>query len=408
MADVFFRWVCKIFLSLVLFTILANFVFAADWHLVPLKTDFSNSFSDLCFYDAQCLVNDKGNPLLDNNPEKWYSSRKNKEDPRCIDNYQYLLDYYCDRGNWTSRTRIVGLELFGAAYTPGRTQFNKNFTIVCGAYNFVLNTLNYNNKFVNVQTFLNRNLNTQIVSNKKWHPILNNICIIDFDNHIILGASLNSEINGSDSFLKALNFNENVCDSRAGSFTTAAYSTEYLGCNGGNFTVRSGKPYYELYYDNKTNTLIYDPEMILNPYPINTLLQLYPNLIEPEFINPLLIYSKTFAHDPSATIGRNFSLFNDRKMYNNIYFSLKGNTSIFAFIEEDQTYNHLDYLGFISKEISYPQMTCNIIVNSDKNAITYCQNNSPPDYMLVSKKPNYNTPKLIELWKGLTSLIKVK
>ncbi len=400
------RGLSNLFLLLFLFSLSIDVVLGADWQLMPLRNDFSNSFSDLCFYDDQCLVNHKGNPLL-NDPSGWYSAKKDKDEPRCIDNYEYVLDYYCDRGDWTSRTRLVGLELFGAAYSPGRTQFNKNFTMVCGQYNFVLNTLNYNNQFVNVKTFLDRSLNTQLVSNKKWHPILNNVCIIDFDKHIVLGVSLNSNISSADSFLKALDFDAGACDSQVG-VPVPGYSTEYLGCTGSGVksVTKSNKTYYELYYDKNTNTLIYDPDMVLLPYPINALLQLYPNVIEPQFVAPLTNYVRNNAHNSSA--GRDFGLFYNPKLYNNIYLSMKDNTSIFAFIEEDQTSNHTDYLGFVSKNINFPPVICDIIVNSDGDAVTYCQNNVAPNYMVVSKKPNFKTPKLMELWKGLTSLIKIR
>lgn len=400
---IFPRWIC----SILLLVLLSSFVFASDWFQVPLKNDFSNSFSDLCFYQDQCLVNHKGSIPFDNQPDKWYSAKKDKDEPRCINSDQYILDYYCDRGDWTSRTRIVSLELFGAASTAGQTRFDKNFTMICGQYNFVLNSLDYSNKFGNVKSFLNKNLNTQQASNKQWHPILNNVCVIDFDNHVILGVSLNSVINETDSFLKALNRDVSVCDPISN--TTALGSTQYVGCSGAGTKVVGSKTHYELYYDSSTNTLIYDPDMVLVPYPIYTLLQFYPNVIEPEFVDPILSYTQNSAHNSSASItGKNFSLFNNPKLYNNIYLTVKGNTSIFSFIEEDQTDNHLDYLGFISKNINYPGVTCNIIVNSDSQAVTYCQNNVAPNYFVVSKKPSYLTPKLMELWKGLTSLLKIK
>ncbi len=70
-----------------------------DWTALPIKKDWNEDQEGFCQKKEQCFVM----PLeIDNNPT-------------CVNETQYVFDHYCEKGNWTSRTKFLAGALLDSA-----------------------------------------------------------------------------------------------------------------------------------------------------------------------------------------------------------------------------------------------------------------------------------------------------
>lgn len=386
------------FLFLVLLVSISS-VYGASWQPTPPKRDMYDVEVQLCKNSSQCLVTSSGNIDYDNDPEKYYMAKTFVERPRCIDDGQYVEDFYCASGEWTSRTKLLSDAIYGVALS--RFHGENNFTMVCGPYDYVLNDFatSYGGSS-QIKQFLDKTCNNPF-------GCVNNICVLKFPKGIVLGTSLNVPINDSMSFLVALNFSQTACNN------IPQFSYGVYGATHSNFQECSGTLVNSTFYDPGLNSLLYDPSG-LNVFPA-PLQQFHWNVIESLFLDSIYNYTLTLAHDPTAPIlGRNFTDFNKARYFRNVFFDVHGNNTVgFPYVNIKMVYSFfednkkgMDYFGIKTKNITWPQGICSVIKNSDKNSVIYCDNNTfDPMFYIIGKKPKQSS--LFDIWKGLTKLLRI-
>jgi hypothetical protein len=109
---------------------------AGKWEHLPLKLDWNADLEKWGFCPAQddCLVLGShlgGNEL--NSIESFYEGKY----PTCVRDKDYIFDHYCEKGNWTSRTKFIASTLLDAAK-------GKDYTLYCSNYKESLVSLSDN------------------------------------------------------------------------------------------------------------------------------------------------------------------------------------------------------------------------------------------------------------------------
>ena len=389
----------KIVMFLIILIISISLVYGAQWQQTPPKRDMYDVEVQLCINPSQCLVTSSGNIDYDNDPEKYYKATTFLERPRCLADGQYVEDFYCATGEWTSRTKLLSDAIYGVALN--RNHGENNFTMVCGPYDYVLNDFaTAYGDASKVKQFLEKNCN---------HPFgcINNICVLKFPKGVVLGTSLNIPVNNTNSFLVELNFSQFACDN------VPPFSYGGYGTTQSNFQECSGTPSSSTFYDSGLNSLLYDPTGLkVFPAPLQ---QFHWNVIENLFLDNINQYTLDYAHDQNAPVlGRNFTLLPKARYFRNVFFYSNGDSSIgfpyndvklvYSFFEDDQ--QNFDYFGIKTQNVTWPQGVCNIIESSDPRAVVYCKNNTfNPMYYVVGKKPTQGM--LSDVWNGLTKLLRI-
>jgi len=159
---------------------------------------------DQCWNGSSCTINQKNNPLAQplNNKRcvdgTWASSNlkftpdgtksgycpietqcladpfgRNQES-QCIESAQYIDDSYCDNGIWSSRTKLLALELLKLK--------SADFTLFCDNRDNALNNLQY------------LTISGEIVSTVLTNLQTNNFCILKTTDKVIAATSINKNI----------------------------------------------------------------------------------------------------------------------------------------------------------------------------------------------------------------------
>ncbi len=150
------------------------------WEAKPVTT-WDNHFTGFCPRAEDCLVSLDGNPNMNYNPEAYFSAEK----PQCIATGQHILDYYCNNGEWYSRTALVAgkmLELVAG--------YLNNFSLICDAPSEVLNNYGYRVDNKAAIAYLGNNC----LVNQHRIPCVNNFCVLRFGNEQMFGVSLNQPL----------------------------------------------------------------------------------------------------------------------------------------------------------------------------------------------------------------------
>ncbi len=147
-----------------------------------LKTVFYGGYNGCCPSTSDCLVQPNGQRILNNKPLKWFDYEDVKYGPRCITNDQYILDKFCENGEWTTRTSYVATQLLHEVKSRGID----NFTLFCGNYD---EALNY---YQEVIGNIGPNSCTYGNANKQFN-CLNDFCVLTApdENLVAFGSSLN-------------------------------------------------------------------------------------------------------------------------------------------------------------------------------------------------------------------------
>lgn len=129
-----------------------------QWTISGAKSTPDNSVGGFCPSDSQCLLN---------------PSARN-ESVQCIKDGDYAEDNYCEKGNWSSRTKLLALKLLELK--------SGDYTLFCDNRNNTLNNLQ----------FLTGS--GELVSNVLEGLQANNFCIIKFGDDLIAATSINRKI----------------------------------------------------------------------------------------------------------------------------------------------------------------------------------------------------------------------
>lgn len=136
-----------------------------NWIFSELKsTPFGDAFG-FCPKAKQCLVSPFGNTLDNEMPDK---------NPQCIIDGQYIGDDYCERGNWTSRTKFLASALLDSA------KIEQDFVLFCDKAENVLNEKDH--------VIGTKNIGA-ILKGAAYH-----FCTISYNGKVIVGTAIEKKM----------------------------------------------------------------------------------------------------------------------------------------------------------------------------------------------------------------------
>jgi hypothetical protein len=151
------------------------------WTEAKLAFSWDNSLKGYCPSMSQCLVSD--DQFEQNNmPQAYFSTAK----PQCIANSQFVLDWFCNQGEWISRTSLLAAKLLqlGGAHDGGE------FELFCDDYRDSLADYSYSIQNLPIAEYIGMRceINSQTV------PCANNFCVFrDLrTGNVIAGTTLNA------------------------------------------------------------------------------------------------------------------------------------------------------------------------------------------------------------------------
>ena len=244
-----------------------------QWKYLPLKWDWNTYDWGFCSTEKECFVKKDGNP--ENTPATFLDGKA----PLCIQSEEYILDHYCEEGNWTSRTKFLAPKLLEVAETDDYILYCDNYRKSLLEYDYgVENKLGgeagysagkeaeegqllpteTKEAFPLCFSGLNKPEFSGLVEDKD-NSCVNNVCLLKFKDggtfKTAFATTLNQNISSEDSFLLAwINILpeeiKNVCNLESEELFVACDLTKVSNVPG------------SLWYSKKLNAVIYSKEGI--------------------------------------------------------------------------------------------------------------------------------------------------
>jgi len=345
----------KLFIAAFALFALVCVVFAADWYPAVFKLSWNQRSSGFCSENSQCLVSSAGNKDYNSMPEKFFSDSM----PQCIDNSQFILDFYCDAGSWSSRTKLIALELLGFASVNSPD----DFSLFCAPFDIAVNNLDYTIDGVSAREYID---NCNPFGSDKNYPCVNSVCVLRYGEKVAFGTSLNIPVDNSRSFLKVLGKSEKLCSNVN---------------NNNNFDLCGDN----IWYNHDTNSIIVMPDKV------NTL----------DFSSSTVDYfSFPLSKLSSKAVLSDFDL--SSGIFSNLYVAKKNNKEVFSFMEKDQTDFGYDYIGVYMKDLQILNF-CDLVLALDSNAV--CEDSG--DLLVIAKKTPEVEDSLVDLWVDLSAKLRL-
>ncbi|MBN1644490.1 hypothetical protein JW851_00420 [Candidatus Woesearchaeota archaeon] len=351
----------KLLLTAFVLFLLVFIVSAVDWYPAVFKKGWSQRSSDFCTVDSQCLVSPSGNRDFDGMPEKFFLGAK----PYCIDDSQFILDFYCDNGKWSSRTKLLALELLNLA----NVRSPDDFSLFCAPKKLALNNLNYQADNLLVTEYFN---DCHPYDSKDSYDCVNSICVLKYGNNVAFGTSLNIPVDDSKSFLRALDKSANICDSAKN------FNNHFDLCS------------ENIWYNHNTQSLIILPKGFSATSLPSSNINIESTFLKSSF-------------DILAGLASNLSFFEDSSIFNNLYFARKGNKQVFGFLEKDKTEFGYDYIGLYMNNIGINNFCEDVIYNFDSTVV--CDDSN--DFLVIAKKTPEIENSLVNTWADLTAKLRL-
>ncbi|MBT6773910.1 hypothetical protein HOA91_00925 [Candidatus Woesearchaeota archaeon] len=253
---------------------------AGEWRNSPIKWDWNAEKWGFCDDNKQCFVTKDGSLESEAN---FYDQTPPTTPPICVDNEDYVLDHYCEEGDWSSRTKFLATKLLEVA------ENNDNYVLYCTGYQDAL---------LNLGDELRLGGETQLtVTKESPNPLtpateeivytcfdalpdtlfkteentcVNNVCVLKFDNGAkrAFGTTLNKDVTNPDSFLHTLNIPQDQYE------TICAGTDDVIQCDLSNTNAEG-----ELWYIPTLNAVIYSKEGIqLTPTILDTVVDWFKDL----------------------------------------------------------------------------------------------------------------------------------
>ncbi|MGF3555287.1 MAG: hypothetical protein ACQXXF_08525, partial [Thermoplasmatota archaeon] len=150
-----------------------------------LKTHWDGVTVGCCLSASQCLVDPNGN-VSKHLAEDYFNAVSDANVPRCVDSGEFIGDYFCENGVWTSRTKFVALALLNFTKQQGV----RDYSLFCDSFNVVSNF--FDEPFSLVGGFeCNRGF--------RGVPCFNSFCVLRFNDsgmeRVLVGTALTYPIN---------------------------------------------------------------------------------------------------------------------------------------------------------------------------------------------------------------------
>jgi hypothetical protein len=204
-------------------------------------------------------------------------------------------EFYCNAGKWSSRTKLVGLAMLSQVSPI------LNYTLYCGAYSDTLNYVDYwtNKTSIDVKGVFDGN-----------NQIANNLCVLDYQNKIIIGTSFNKNLSVASisASIKEIIPSFDKCNLSNG--------TGFVSCDATN----------RAWYNRQLNIIISSNTSFVLSSNIG-FDSVYSTFVENEhkFTNTVSILENRFNSDPFS-----YSFVNSEFRFNRFYLARKGSKKVFS------------------------------------------------------------------------------
>jgi hypothetical protein len=372
---------------------------SADWFGAPARYTWDLSMAGACDYSSQCLLHLLGNNSFDGDTARYFKYPDNpKLWPRCVNDSQYVLDYWCDNGNWTTRTKFLALYLLQLADSNSPS----TFTLYCDSYRQALNSFEYS--IPPVEQYLGE----ECMIEQTKVPCINSMCVLRTPGYVAFGTTVNVPINDpAFSFLIPLNRTPSFCDA-------VKPEENFTKCLAGDY----------VWYNPQLKSVAWVPAGGFAMPTSDT---------KAKIINPMLSmssYAMNVLHNENNK-GMNFMYFKKTRLFNHIYVAQNGPRAIFGFLEaglrpeysilpeETTEAIPMDYIGVRYSGIQLDDtnnMTClNIIKKYDTKA--FCENQTDTGFNVIARHrcpvgaepeecPPMGSSPIVGVWPALTGKLR--
>jgi len=343
-----------------------------SWSVQPLKFNWDRFKRGFCPVESQCLVDPLGRFENNGKPELFFNG--SSQGPQCIDDGQYVLDYYCDKGNWTTRSKLVGLQLADV----GKRLAQGNFAMYCDVPRAAMAFINYTVFARPAAEYVD-----ECPIGSSSYPCVNNVCVLRYGNDVAFGTSINTPINGSRSVLLALNKSASLCDGVSRNASNAVSCGQNVYYN----------PALQLVFVVPRGA----PAVAVSDVPLSTPYR--------------AIQSFVFNRLQSPT--QDFSFFNNSRLFGKWYAAEgSGASSVFSFLEEgifDSSVGKArDHIGVKYNNVGEVDV-CRLVQSYPPNqefvSPASCNATGPGEVQIVAHRTQAGG--LVGVWRDLTGKLRV-
>ncbi len=390
-----------------------NFIFESNGNGYRcIKGNWSYSYKKLmpsgnqkgyCEDNQLCLVNRYGIYYPSNFTVTNTSPMTN---PQCAKSLTYSNDYYCNQGNWTSRTALLANVLRVKASTVGA-----KYSIFCGSYQEVLNyAAEVNGKALGEYIYpannqCKINFGGVIVSN-----CMNNFCVLNKDGKVSFGTTLNQRLDNTNLSYSELFNNFGLTQVQLSSKINSSIASA-SSLNPTDLVLLTGSisgGYW--YYVPSINGIVYS-ELLLSSSQFETLITSITNMFK-------LLFGWVSGSDSSSSVlftiqgfdnNADLAFLKDYSRYDRLYLLETPNVKVKAISGQQYSFTQDNYISFIAGEYSLAGVPpsydlCNYIKSFDSRY-------NPEDVDIVCAKSNgkyYLYSKgSVNIWPDLTAKLNV-
>lgn len=336
-----------------------------QWGLSEIKYNWDKSLGGFCPSDPQCLVDPRGNSNNNNKPETFLT-----DPPMCINDGQFIGPYYCDDGNWTTRTKLLALQLLDLA----KNTYSEDYTLFCDYFEDTLNYYNYPSLSGPITDYIG----TSCYIDKVEIPCVNEFCVLRYGSNVAFGTSLNMPVNDtSKSFLLVFNQDQAHCNS-------------YLNSNG-NFDLCGNN----IWYNHNIQSVIYSRHT-LGAISWDAA---FLNYIKSP-LNFIINFIMSYIHGKPD----DYSFIANTNLLDRLYAVRKGSKSAFVVMEENKYENgvYKDYVGVKYDGLGFD--VCGLVTTYDETASCFKQDST---YYIASQRIGSEISPVMDAWKDLTAKLRI-
>lgn len=363
---------------LIMLIVLPAAAATADWEEVVIKFSWDRSSYYYCDETTQCLVHEDGNPENNNDVYKYYETTIKADWPRCVESGQYIFDYYCENGKWTTRTKLIANQLIQVG-----NDLSQDYSVYCANYKETLNNYQYivDNKLIE------NYLKDQCVIAGQRVNCTNNFCVLNTGDAVAFGTSLNPLLEEQQrQFFTAIGEDEDICDGTS--------ENQFNECS------------EEVWYNPELKLVVFAPQGALSDTG-NYETWFFEHR---DYINDYLMAE---LHDPDSR-RLNFAYFDKTSLFNNIYFAKSGNKLVFGFLEEnikeDNSDNPapMDFIGVRYANIDLGAKPCDDLIKKyDDRA--FCEEQTGSSFNVVGRhREQSGASPIVQAWNDLTGKLRLQ
>ncbi len=316
-----------------------------NWIPSPFKYTPDKSASGYCPRAEQCLVDPNGRANENDDPTK---------KPQCIANGQYIKDYFCENGNWTSRTKFVATKL------SQLVEEGEDYTLFCDIPEVVLNYRDFTVQGINVELLLEQDTN--------------NFCLISYEENIIVGTTLNEALNDESPLLEILGIDS----------CRRAYNNDkdnYVSCDIGKSRV---------WYNAKNRGLIFSTQDFA---------------LEPGIVEGIRNFVRKLWKSLFTNQSKNPSFLDDVYQFSKLYMDRSNGKEIYGILEDfDNKKLIVQYKGFETDICELVNARKKTNTNDDSYLECAAQDGS---YYVISEGSEFSIYNPASFWNDLTSKVRL-